>query len=468
MIKLAFATIAVLLHSVAVAVVANDQLMTDFVVARSVVPGCDNCGKSWDSTTLGRARDCSGAATTDIALARNERSRTVWLRSFPWPTDIGNASRLVDVHLRIFVCATGAMNFTNCNLHLSATSVRPFPCNGTVLAGGLGRDYTLEARAAVGSDLQVRHIRGALFGISFGFVSVFDARVVQIRCGQARALLSNATAPPTSPFNQTATMMASTTTTDPRCARLPRGEIALPAPISCVADLDDWRIDCPSTVSLPSKQDAFAEFGDLTLRINRCPKPAFELSFDYEIKIDSSVIKAALQSRGITIPPGSQRATFSKTLETITLEIPVWPTTGIVDIPATSITAASRVGLALVIKDVKLEAARASLTIAVRVCSGRPTCTDIAIGTVAYGNNDACCLPANLQCADEAALCSPTTSAAVGATSARFLTDQLGSTVTDLNGMPVTVPSPPAVANSSPTLMRALLLVVLVLEYHLQ
>lgn len=180
----------------------------------------------------------------------------------------------------------------------------------------------------------------------------------------------------------------------------------------------------------------------VTFQLRRCPQPAFVLAFNFTVAVGDipQAVKAALQSRKIDIPSGKQRAEFQKPLSTIQVELPVWPLSGIVDIAATAFTPAARIGVAIVIKNVELEAARAKVTIAVRACNGRPTCVDVPLGTLVFGNNDPCCLPTALQCPAEVIACTPTTQSPTTTAVVEKLTDAAGRDVTDANGVPVTVP----------------------------
>ena len=200
------------------------------------------------------------------------------------------------------------------------------------------------------------------------------------------------------------------TTSTAACPTWP-GPQALPFG-QCSLSIAKWRIDCNQHVPLPPPEVSESKLGMITglsVELARCPSLAVRIKFKYLLEL-SSEVKTGASALDVEIPEGEQTQEFDKPIaDGADLELPVWPSTGIVEKDLGSfLGGVRRIGVAIVVQNVTAVAASVRFALALRVCLGESACHDLPVmAPQSFGDSDACCLDEALQCDDEKRMCNP-------------------------------------------------------------
>lgn len=212
----------------------------------------------------------------------------------------------------------------------------------------------------------------------------------------------------------TATASSSSSSSSPSsCPTLPADVVDLA--LGCRADLKQFRVDCSSAVPLPDAANKIGSFDSLAVTISRCPAPAVNVSIVYQLALPNAVSLAA-KSANIDVPTGPQTVVLSKAIDASDIEVPVWPSSGIVTIPKTAFSGERKIGIALVVAKPTINGAMLTFDVLLRACAALAACVDVPLASnQSFGFTQVCCIPSALQCTDELAKCNPTTTTTTAA-----------------------------------------------------
>ena len=238
-----------------------------------------------------------------------------------------------------------------------------------------------------------------------------------VRCDGSLLPTTTTVAPTTATTSTTAvpSTTASTTTTSSGttqpevdellCPPFPtyRFEFGVANKFRCVLDIQKFNTSCGDVTTVLADLK-IANLHALSIAVTRCPEVGIQLNVAFELKLSATArMSIAEADPSLQIPNGVQRFSALKPLTGVEIEIPVWPSKGLIEFQA-PIIGKQRFGIVVAITDTRFEGASVTVLPVLRVCAG--LCEDFPIGKEqTFGNPDACCLPRTLLCPGEVREC---------------------------------------------------------------
>ena len=204
------------------------------------------------------------------------------------------------------------------------------------------------------------------------------------------------------------------------CLKLPVETLQVPKS-KCVVDFRLWRVDCAVNLKLP-EENAIATSKSISFEIVRClpngtdanvTVPATLLlgrfSLVYELTLPGPVKAAA--SKITTVPTGDSVFSLMRPINVTDAEltIPVWPSSGLITVDVDGdgkLVSPRSLGIVVVLNNINVNSTHVSAGVKLRICTAKPTCSEVQlVDKLAFGFDDVCCIPQELQCSAERETC---------------------------------------------------------------